>query len=474
MSNTPRIAALTAAIVLAALTAGSAAPAHGASFTVNANHDAADTAAGDGVCADAGGACTLRAAVDETNALPGPDTISVPAGTYGVVWPGLSVEDAVTISGAGSAATILQPQNPTDLTRVVTIVCKEPRFQAEFTALTIRGGSWHGGAGIDNWCQSVTLRAVTVRDNGAQAGDGGGIKSGSTATVTIIDSAIVDNSGQAGGAIYSTGALYITNSTLSGNTAAPNGASVAVAGGSARIVNSTITGGWEGLGFGGVVSVELSNSILAANSFSNCVVSSLRMTSLGHNLSSDDSCNLNGPGDLNNTEPQLTGLQNNGGPTLTHGLYPGSPAIDAGDNNGCPAADQRGVARPQGAACDIGAYEYVAPATRPPTEPPTEAPPPPADSTTATPTPGATLRPPPTPSPSPSPAVTISPSERARRLPRPPTPGTAVLIDADYVEEEPESGAPLIASGLAAAGVLGLIGSAGGGFYWYRKRRRRR
>ncbi|MDQ2998330.1 MAG: right-handed parallel beta-helix repeat-containing protein, partial [Chloroflexota bacterium] len=59
-------------------------------------------------------------------------------------------------------------------------------------------------------------------------------------------------------------------------------------------------------------------------------------------------------------------LQNNGGPTLTQALLAGSAALDAGSN--CTLADQRGVPRPQGSACDIGAYErgattlHVAPA----------------------------------------------------------------------------------------------------------------
>ena len=83
MSNglLPRLLPLFAAMSLAAL-AGDATPAQGASFTVNATHDAVDAAPGDGICADAGGACTLRAAVMETNALPGADEISLPAGTY--------------------------------------------------------------------------------------------------------------------------------------------------------------------------------------------------------------------------------------------------------------------------------------------------------------------------------------------------------------------------------------------------------
>ncbi|MEP6896755.1 MAG: choice-of-anchor Q domain-containing protein, partial [Chloroflexota bacterium] len=50
-------------------------------------------------------------------------------------------------------------------------------------------------------------------------------------------------------------------------------------------------------------------------------------------------------------------LVDNGGPTLTHALLPGSPAIDAGDDAACSAVDQRGIARPQGAHCDIGSYE---------------------------------------------------------------------------------------------------------------------
>ena len=43
----------------------------------------------------------------------------------------------------------------------------------------------------------------------------------------------------------------------------------------------------------------------------------------------------------------------------THALQADSPAIDAGNNANCPATDQRGVARPQGPTCDIGAYELV-------------------------------------------------------------------------------------------------------------------
>jgi hypothetical protein len=100
------------------------------------------------------------------------------------------------------------------------------------------------------------------------------------------------------------------------------------------------------------------NTILAGNSPSNC---SGTIADAGHNLSSDNSCVFTGAGSLNNTDPMLGPLADNGGPTLTLALLPGSPAIDAGDDSAAPPTDQRGVARPVGAASDIGAYECSAP-----------------------------------------------------------------------------------------------------------------
>ena len=56
-------------------------------------------------------------------------------------------------------------------------------------------------------------------------------------------------------------------------------------------------------------------------------------------------------------DPKLGSLADNGGPTRTHALLAGSPAIDAASTPDCPTTDQRGVLRPQRAACDIGSYE---------------------------------------------------------------------------------------------------------------------
>ena len=61
-------------------------------------------------------------------------------------------------------------------------------------------------------------------------------------------------------------------------------------------------------------------------------------------------------------DPMLGPLQDNGGPTQTRALLTGSPAIGAADDTACAgvakSVDQRGVTRPQGTHCDIGAYEY--------------------------------------------------------------------------------------------------------------------
>ena len=104
--------------------------------------------------------------------------------------------------------------------------------------------------------------------------------------------------------------------------------------------------------------VSSTNSIIANNNgiFPDC---GSPINSLGHNIDSDGTCGLTAAGDQSNTDPMLRDLLPGGGSgsPMVHALMPGSPAIDAGDNAACPAKDQRGVVRPVGAACDVGAFE---------------------------------------------------------------------------------------------------------------------
>jgi hypothetical protein len=71
-----------------------------------------------------------------------------------------------------------------------------------------------------------------------------------------------------------------------------------------------------------------------------------------NSLIEDNSC-----GPILSGDPLLGPLADNGSPTQTHALLNGSPALDAGDSATCLPIDQRGVTRPQGNDCDIGAYE---------------------------------------------------------------------------------------------------------------------
>jgi hypothetical protein len=95
--------------------------------------------------------------------------------------------------------------------------------------------------------------------------------------------------------------------------------------------------------------------MVAANGIGgNCSVSGTYIND-GHNLASDSTC----PG-FTVGDPNLGPLQDNGGPTKTMAISAPSAALDqVPAGAGCPATDQRGLLRPQGSACDIGAFELV-------------------------------------------------------------------------------------------------------------------
>jgi hypothetical protein len=174
------------------------------------------------------------------------------------------------------------------------------------------------------------------------------VQGGGILNFTLVSINTSTISGNTPSGIYSFGGtVAINNSTISEN----GGLGPAIVNDPAStmmtINNSTIS---ENLGEGIGVGARVQNSIVANNLGFNCVGS---MTSKGYNLSSDKSCNFNGPGDMNNISPMLGPLQNNGGPTQTQALLPGSPAVDAGDPSGCRdnhghllKTDQRGKPAP--------------------------------------------------------------------------------------------------------------------------------
>ena len=221
------------------------------------------------------------------------------------------------------------------------------------------------GGGIYNFGGTLTLTNSTVSGNTG----GGGIVNRATATLT--NSTV---SGGSGGGIWNIGTLTLTNGTVSGNTAGfspgnENGGGLYNLG-TLTVANSTISAN-SAVSGGGVFAVlpaTLVNTIVAGQTAGgNCVGGGL-ISDGGYNLEDGTSCGFSTTNNsLPNTNPLLNpaGLRNNGGPTQTIALRAGSSAINAIPTgvNGCGAtltSDQRGVSRPQGPECDIGAFELLA------------------------------------------------------------------------------------------------------------------
>src|SRR5688500_11576810 len=193
-----------------------------ANFIVNSTADMVDANPGDGFCeTDITGDCTLRAAVQEANALAGADTISLPAGTYELSMSGagedsaasgdLDITEEVTITGAGAGATII---DATSLDRVFHV------FAAlDISDLTIQNGlASPGGALSVNGIARVTHGAFRNNQANAEtaAGTGGAIYVNTESSAEITQSEFSSNYAYfGGGAVASANAttFTITDST---------------------------------------------------------------------------------------------------------------------------------------------------------------------------------------------------------------------------------------------------------------------
>ena len=392
-----------------------------ANFTVNSNADLVDAYPGDGICETiTSGQCTLRAAIQEANALTGEetvaDTISIPAGTYTLTIAGagendaatgdLDITDDLTITGAGIGATIIDAN---DLDRAFHV-----RFVSlVLSDLTVQNGLANPGGGvlvdgyaeisrvsfIDNQSPSTTStgRGGAVFISGEASADiflsefnnnlanygGGAVSSDNTTTFSISDSTFTANDGGfGGGALYPNGSsALIENSTFINNTAESGGALHSNAA-SVTVNNSTFVGNSavnKGAIDSRVGTIIVNNSTFSGNTASGVGDTMGDQPSQGGNLQVENSI-ISGPGtdncdgtveDLGNNlswpagndcpgtkaDAMLGSLADNGGPTQTMAISVGSPAHDAGNNATCTSSDQRGVARPQGVTCDIGAFE---------------------------------------------------------------------------------------------------------------------
>jgi hypothetical protein len=368
-------------------------------------------------CPSTTASCSLRQIINQVNLHPfAPDIISVPAGTYTLTagLGALLITQKMSVLGAGPRSTVVAmpvPANRSALGDRVFNVTGTPTVTISGLKITggdaipgngffggdvkssgdltltndwITNGSAYSGGGIANTGGTLTLQRSLVSNNSAGfgGGDSGGIENfevpavGATPSIPahlIVDnSTIANNDARLVGGIFSWSSdptnpqhntLSITNSTIAGNSSQdePGGAvrttvgGLAVSDGTENIQNTILAG-----------NVSITGNLTAppgATTLSNCQPAAGGIHSLGHNIDSGFDCNFTDTSDHVNTNPLLGPLQNNGGPTDTFALAANSPALDSGPapGAGCPSTDQRGVLRPQGAGCDIGAYELLLP-----------------------------------------------------------------------------------------------------------------
>lgn len=365
---------------------------------------------GDGTCTET--RCTLRDAII-TLSTGGIVDLTGLTGTIALdpVRGLLPIGQNLTLTGPGAANLSVSGG---DQIRVFQIL---NGATVTISGLTITDG-YHaviGGAILNDGTLILDQVAVTSSSGLSTSAYGGAIYS--AGTMTITQSTIAGNTARYGGGIATTGSLTISGSTVSGNTATTGGggifSAVTLSTDATTIVNSTISdnsseGGGGALNFQGLTRIVLSTvtgnhasqsaygggvwslgntsartdvrgSLIWGNTSGSLDTpddvaaggTTQRYNSLGYNLvgfagnNVDFALEFDLPSDQTGAvDPMLGPLSlNTPGATATHALMAGSPAINTGtctDHLGSTVTtDQRGVTRPQGSGCDIGAFERV-------------------------------------------------------------------------------------------------------------------
>ncbi len=263
------------------------------------------------------------------------------------------------------------------------VLLVERAVEAELRGLTVAEGTLFSGedfgAGIYN-SGTLTLTDSTVSNNSAEAcagiyndgvlaltnstvslnsaeGGGGLCNDG---TMTLTNSLVFQNQaamfGSAGG-ISNSGTLTLTNSTVSENTADSEAGGISNSG-TLTLTHSTVYGNLAN-GRGDAIvnfgTLTLTGSLIEGNCEGDITSNGYNIESPGNTCGFDQQTDQT---DVTADDLNVGALADNGGPTQTHALLPGSVAIDAIPVAMCEVdEDQRGVTRPQGAMCDVGAFE---------------------------------------------------------------------------------------------------------------------
>lgn len=397
---------LAAVLLIGGLT-GSVLPGHAALFVVNETVDNVDATPGDGLCAvPFTGKCSLRAAIQEANALPGLDGVWLPAGTFTLTRAGVGEDNAFTgdldilddliLFGAGWRNTIISANF---IDRVFDVFASS----VQLSNVEVRYGSTNSNGGGLRANDGVVLELFRVSVFGNLAYQGAGLHlDGASTTVeqsqvvynyiigcpsclvgagvyvlggdlTMRRSSVYYNGTNTQGGIFHYGdpetpetTLLVENSTITGNAGFGVFSSTANGATSMRFVGATIAdngafGVWStGLG----PAPELTCSVVSGHSTQDCSSETVPpLQNGGFNLSQDGSCS-----DVQTDivgDPRLGPLLGALDSPPFRAPMPGSPVIDAGFGPLCLPVDQMGRTRPLDgdldgiSVADIGAVEDV-------------------------------------------------------------------------------------------------------------------
>lgn len=359
-------------------------------FVVKNAGDSADANPGDRICADSNGHCTLRAAVDESNAnnaaadviifdLAYPAVIELTEGSLNIT------ETATIILGPGARRLTVR-RSPSALSqfRIFNVTNAEERSRTMIRGLRLEGGNpgkLHGGAVRVGPGAILDMAEMWFALNSAASGGAISIEG----TLNVTRSLFANNSASAeGGAIHlaAGSSLVLTNSTLTSNSAANGGAIYAA--GNVLSANNTVTHNSATASASSIAgapggSLSLMNTIIGSDTSLPVTTIAGTFTSLGNNLVTDargstgfaNGVNNDQVSDNNAIDPLLGPIADNGGQTDTRVLLANSPAIDRGNScvydRSCSAAipplrwDQR-TNHPRrgsliGGVVDVGAFE---------------------------------------------------------------------------------------------------------------------
>ena len=394
-----------------------ASPGLAVTFNVSVETDGNDANPGDGICNNGFNQCTLRAAIQQSNALLGADTVLLPEGVYRLTVQrdtdvadnqsgDLDVTSAITLIGVGddspcngSGCTVIDGSKVKDRVFDVhgggdvviqDLVILNGKAQKD-DANNAQPGQVSGGClRIDGAGAGLTLENVTVQrckspgDGGCvgftefsagnisdtflekcQAKDAGGGVDADAATLTLDRVTISKSKAQTGGGVAASGGtLTLKNVTLSKNKGKVGGG-LAVESDAAVTVNNTTFFDNKGKDSACIFAddatqttpVTVSNSLLRSGGKElNCLGP---IESEGGNLENGVTCPFTGANDCPDCDPSIVSqLIDNGGEVPTHAIEQNSQAINRGNAMTCETTDARDF--PRNGTCDSGAFEFGA------------------------------------------------------------------------------------------------------------------